>query len=262
MIGPVPWIGGKNRLATKIIALLPPHTAYVEPFCGGAQVFFHKQPSEVEVLNDLDRDIINFLRVCQWHEQELIRFMRYMVASRTWFDLLANIDPASLTDVQRAGRFLYLQKNCFGGLVTKQHFHYGVVQRPNFNPARLPEVIAQAHTRLQHVQLESLPYEQILQRYDRETTLFYLDPPYWGPKLYRFNFADEDFHQLCRYLERIKGKFILSLNDSPAVRGTFGGFHLKETEIAYTSTLKAKKRYPELIITNFEPVDTEERVSA
>jgi len=57
MTGPLPYIGGKNRLATKIISMLPEHTAYVEAFAGGAQVLFHKPPSEVEVLNDLDFDM-------------------------------------------------------------------------------------------------------------------------------------------------------------------------------------------------------------
>src|ERR1022692_4461034 len=149
MVGPLAYIGGKNRLAAKIIALLPEHTTYVEPFAGGAQVFFHKRPSEVEVLNDLDGEIVNLLRVCQWHHEELIRHLKYTVASRSWFDLLAKTDPATLTDIQRAGRFFYLEKNCFGGLVVKQHYHYAVVQSPNFNPARLPEVIAKAHERLQ-----------------------------------------------------------------------------------------------------------------
>src|ERR1022692_3331846 len=134
MVGPLAYIGGKNRLAAKIIALLPEHTTYVEPFAGGAQVFFHKRPSEVEVLNDLDGEIVNLLRVCQWHHEELIRHLKYTVASRSWFDLLAKTDPATLTDIQRAGRFFYLQKNCFGGLVVKQHYHYAVVQSPNFNP--------------------------------------------------------------------------------------------------------------------------------
>ena len=117
MVGPLAYIGGKNRLAAKIISLLPEHTAYVEPFAGGAQVFFHKRPSEVEVLNDLDGEIVNLLRVCQWHHSELIRYLKYTVASRSWFDLLAKTDPTTLTDIQRAGRFFYLQKNCFGGLV-------------------------------------------------------------------------------------------------------------------------------------------------
>ncbi len=252
MIGPIAYIGGKNRLATKIISMIPEHTTYVEPFAGGAQVFFHKQPSDVEVLNDLDFEIVNFLRVCQWHHEELIRFMRYMIVSRRWFEILSQSNPTHLTDVQRAGRFLYLQKNAFGGLVIKQHFHYGVVQRPNFNPERMPEVIAQAHDRLQHVQLESVPYEQILERYDRPTTFFYLDPPYWGPKLYKFNFTEEDFVQLERCLRGIKGRFILSLNDHPKVRALFNNFHLRETTIHYTAQAKPSKRYDELLIMNFE----------
>jgi site-specific DNA-adenine methylase len=64
MVGPLCYIGGKNRLATKIISMLPEHITYVEPFAGGAQVLFHKPPSNVEVLNDLDFDIVNFFRVC------------------------------------------------------------------------------------------------------------------------------------------------------------------------------------------------------
>src|SRR5256885_6620146 len=82
MIGPLPYIGGKNRLATKIISMLPEHTTYVEAFAGGAQVFFHKSPSNVEVLNDLDFDIVNFFRVCQWHYEELIRYLRFCLLSR------------------------------------------------------------------------------------------------------------------------------------------------------------------------------------
>ena len=89
MVGPLAYIGGKNRVAAKIIALLPEHTTYVEPFAGGAQVFFHKRPSEVEVLNDLDGEIVNLLRVCQWHHEELVRYLKFTVASRSWFDLLA-----------------------------------------------------------------------------------------------------------------------------------------------------------------------------
>jgi len=251
MIGPISYIGGKNRLARTIIKLFPEHTTYVEAFAGGAQVFFHKQPSKVEILNDLDGEVINFLRVCQWHHEELVRTLRYHVPSRQWFDLLKRTDPVTLTDVQKAARFLFLQKNCFAGLVTKQHYHYGVVQRPNYNPKLLPEVIAQAHERLQLVQLESLPYDQILKRYDRESTLFYLDPPYWGPKLYKFNFADADFAAMAEQLQRLKGRFILSLNDCPQARATFATFRIHSAELAYTAQVRAGKVYKELLITNF-----------
>ncbi len=251
MIGPLPYIGGKNRLATKIISMLPEHTTYVEAFAGGAQVLFHKPPSEVEVLNDLDFDVVNFFRVCQWHYEELVRYLRFCLASRKLHELHVKSDPATLTDIQRAGRFFYLQKNSFGGLILRPKFHYGVVQPSNFNPERIPEIIERAHRRLAHVQIESLPYEQVLERYDRPTTLFYLDPPYWGPKLYRFNFTDEDFHGMAERLGRIKGRFILSLNDRVEVRETFHRFRIARAEITYTAKRDTRVRFGELLITNF-----------
>jgi DNA adenine methylase len=253
MTGPLPYIGGKNRLAKKIISILPDHTTYVEPFAGGAQVFFHKEPSRVEILNDLNGEIVNFFRVCQWHYTELIRHLRYCLASRKLFKILSAADPDTLTDVQRAARFFYLQKNSFGGHVVHQNYHYCVTKPPNYNPKRIPEIIEKAHARLQGVQLESLPYEVILEKYDSPGTLFYLDPPYWGRKLYRFNFSENDFLGLKRRLDRIRGKFILSLNDLPEVRTLFSGFAIERLEIAYTSQQIAGRRYGELLIMNFSP---------
>src|SRR6266853_655565 len=211
MVGALPYIGGRNRLATKIISMLPEHTTYVEAFAGGAQVLFHKAPSEVEVLNDLDFDIVNFFRVCQWHYEELIRYLRFCLASRKLHELHVKTDPAMLTDIQRAGRFYYLQKNSFGGLILKQKFHYGVIQPSNYNLERIPQIIEQTHKRLERGQIESLPYERVIEKYDRPTTLFYLDPPYWERKLYKFNFTVAQFIEMERRLETLKGKFILSL---------------------------------------------------
>ncbi len=253
MIGPLPYIGGKNRLATKIIALLPEHTTYVEPFAGGAQVLFHKPPSSVEVLNDLDFDVVNFFRVCQWHYHELIRYLRYSLASRKLHELHVKTDPSTLTDIQRAGRFYYLQKNSFGGLVLKHKFHYAVIQPSNFNPERIPEIIEQAHRRLARVQIESLPYGRILEKYDRPTTFFYLDPPYWERRLYRYNFSQQDFADLEKRLGSLRGKFLLSLDDRPEIRKLFGRFQIQSTEIAYTAQRKPGARYGELFISNFKP---------
>jgi DNA adenine methylase len=88
MIGPLAYVGGKRRLAPLIIRLLPVHTTYVEPFAGGCQVFFQKQPSKVEVLNDLNDGVFNFLRVIQTHPSELTRVMMHVVASRKLHALL------------------------------------------------------------------------------------------------------------------------------------------------------------------------------
>src|SRR5215467_2769474 len=148
MTGPLPYIGGKNRLAKQLISFFPIHTTYVEPFAGGAQVFFHKAPSEVEVLNDLDGEIVNFFRVCQWHYEELIRYLKFCLISRKLYDQFLLTAPSLLTDVQRAGRFLYLQKNGYGGLRLNRHFHYSVQKPSNYNVARVPAIIKETHERL------------------------------------------------------------------------------------------------------------------
>lgn len=251
MVGPLAYIGGKNRIAKKIIERFPSHTTYVEAFAGGAQVFFHKEPSPVEVLNDLDGEIVNFFRVCQSHYEELLRYLKFIVVSRKWFDLLKTQNANALTDIQRAARFFYLQKNAFGGLIRNRSYHYCIVRPPNFNPESLPEIILNTHKRLARVQIESLPYQEILKRYDRPTTFFYLDPPYFGRKLYNFNFENKDFEEIAANLRHLRSKFILSLNDVPEVRKLFKSYTLHEIEFHYTSQMQAGKRYRELLISNF-----------
>jgi DNA adenine methylase len=251
MPGPISYIGGKNRLAKRVIEIFPDHTTYVEAFAGGAQVFFHKEPSKVEVLNDLDGEMVNFFRVCQQHYEELLRYFRFSVVSRKWFDLIKAENPESLTDIQRAARHLYLLRNCFASLVRNPVYHRNVIQPPSFNLESLPELIEKAHKRLERVQLECAPYEEVLGRFDRPTTLFYLDPPYWGKKLYRHNFSESDFENLAGRLMNIRGKFILSLNDVPEVRALFGHFRIEQVELHYTSQKAAGQRYKEVLITNF-----------
>lgn len=251
MVGPLSYIGGKHRLAKRIIEIFPKHTTYVEAFAGGAQVFFHKEPSRVEVLNDLDGEIVNFFRVCQAHHEELIRYCEFLLVSRRWFELLKATDPATLTDVQRAARYLYLLKNSFASLVRHPSYHWHVVQPPGFNPAKLPTLLENTHKRLERVQIECLPYEEVLRRYDRPATLFYLDPPYFGRKLYHYNLEKEDFAKLAERLQSLRGKFILSLNDVPEVRTLFHRFHIEGVELAYTAQKRPHQRYREVLITNF-----------
>ena len=253
MAGPLSYIGGKNRLAKRVIEIFPKHLTYVEAFAGGAQVFFRKEPSKVEVLNDLDGEIVNFYRVCQQHYEELLRYFKYAVVSRTWFDLLKRSEPETLTDIQRAARYLYLLRNCFASLVRHPVYHRNVVQPPSFNLEKLPELIENAHKRLERVQLECASYGEVIDRFDRPTTLFYLDPPYWGRNLYRHNLGEADFEKLAGQLNKIRGKFILSLNDVPEVRKLFSAFNIQGVELHYTSQKSAGRRYKEVIITNFQP---------
>jgi DNA adenine methylase len=251
MTGPLSYIGGKHRLAKQIIAMFPEHTTYVEPFAGGAQVFFRKRPSPVEVLNDIDDEIVNFFRVCQNHYQEFLRYTRHMLVSRKWFDILSRTNPGGLTDVQRAARFFYLQKNAFAGRVYRQNFAVHVIQPPRFHTRAVADVIEKTHERLLGVQIESAPYEEVLRRFDRPTTLFYLDPPYYDKQLYRFNFERDDFRLLAMRLAALKGKFVLSLNDVPEVRELFAAFEILSVTLAYSAQKNRGNRYSELIIKNY-----------
>ncbi len=251
MYGPFSYIGGKRALASRIIELFPEHNAYIEPFAGGAQVFFRKEPSKVEVLNDLDHEIYNFYLVCREHYEELVRYMRHMVVSRHWFDQLYKTDPAKMTDIQLAARHLYLAKTCYAGLVRHKNYAPHVSGPPSFNPERIPELIEETHKRLVRVQLECLPYEEVLKRYDRKDSLFYLDPPYFNVKLYRYNLDEKDFAVMADRLVKLKGKFVLSLNDVPEVRSLFKPFRFRTVELAYTTQKIPGRRYQEFLITNF-----------
>ena len=251
MIGPLPYIGGKRAIAPKIIALFPVHKIYCEPFSGGAQVYFRKPQSKVEILNDLDGEMVNFFRVCQLHYEELLRYLRFMLVSRRWHELLKATDPATLTDVQRAARHLYLLKNSYAGLIRTLNYKCHVVQPPGFNSERLPAIIEETHKRLARVQIENLPYEQILKRFDGPETLFYLDPPYFGLKLYRHNLSAQDFEEMAKRLAGLKAKFVLSLNDVTEVRRLFKQFKVREIDLFYTAQKIAGRRYKEVIITNF-----------
>ena len=176
MIGPLSYIGGKRRIAAKLVSLIPAHTTYVEPFAGGAQVFFHKPRSKVEVLNDLDGEIVNFFRACQRHPQELSRLLRWQPASRRLFDQHSQPPPEWLTDIERAARFFYLQKLAWSGKRTKRNLRYSVSRPLKYTLASLPARLIAVADRLDEVLLECLPYQEIFSRYDRPTTFFYCDP--------------------------------------------------------------------------------------
>ena len=116
----IPWIGGKRRLARHILPLFPAHTCYVEPFCGAAALFFRKAPAKAEVLNDINGELVNLYRVVQHHLEEFLRQFKWALTSRQIFKWLQATPPEPLTDIQRAARFFYLQKNAFGGLTMER----------------------------------------------------------------------------------------------------------------------------------------------
>jgi DNA adenine methylase len=243
------WPGGKRRLAKHILPLFDiPHRCYVEPFAGGAALLFMRNPAPVEVLNDMHSELVHLYRCVRHHLDELVRQFRWALASREMFDWAKMERPETLTDIQRAARFLFLQKLAFGGKVSSTHFGTSATCPPRLNLLRLEEDLSAAHLRLARVTIEHLTWQECIRRYDRPDTLFYLDPPYWQTEGYANAFPWSEYEQLADVMARLQGRAILSINDHPDIRRVFA--HFKRRQLATTYTIGGgKKPAGELLIT-------------
>ena len=247
-----PYIGGKRNLARRLVTLIgeTPHLVYAEPFVGMGGIFLRRKVRPAgEIINDWSRDVSNFYRVLQVHYGPLLDMLRFQITGRAEFDRQLVVDPETLTDLQRAARFFYLQRVAFGGKVAGRHF--GVDLRGGrFDITKLEQMLEALHRRLAGVVIERLPWAKFIERYDRPETLFYLDPPYfgcegdYGPGL----FSREEFVEMAQILAGLKGRFILSLNDRPEVRQIFSGFEILEADTTY-SVGGAPQKAHEVIIT-------------
>lgn len=247
------WMGGKSQLSRRIVPQIPEHLCYVEPFAGAAWVFFRKAESQVEVLNDINHELVTFYRCVQHHLEEFIRYFKWVLISRDEFERLKRVDPSTLTDIQRAARFYYIQQQCFGGRLISPTFGYAAVRAPKFNLLRIEETLSETHVRLARVYIECLPYSEIIKRYDKPTTFFYCDPPYEGCEAYygKGVFEQDDFEKLANQLAGIQGKFLLSLNDSPLVRRLFASFSIEPVSVVYSCSNGSNKKVGEVLIKNF-----------
>jgi DNA adenine methylase len=251
----IPWLGGKRRLADKLLPLFPPHECYVEVFCGGAALYFLRPvPAQTEVLNDINGELTNLYRVVQHHLEEFVRQFKWAFTSRQIFKWQQMTRPETLTDIQRAARFFYLQQHAFGGKVTGQTFGTATTgPAPNF--CRIEENLSAAHLRLSGTYVENLPWQDLVKRYDRAHTFFYMDPPYWQTEGYGVDFGFEQYEEMAEVMRRCKGRVMVSINDHQDIRRVFDGFHMFGLDIKYSvaNNQGEPATSKELVIMNWEP---------
>ena len=252
----IPWMGGKRRMADRLIPLFPPHECYVEIFAGSAALFFLRpQPAPVEVLNDINGDLVCLYRVIQNHLEEFVRQFKWSLSSRQIFEWQKMTRPETLTDIQRAARFFYLQQHAFGGKVSGQAFGTATTSPP-INLLRIEENLSAAWQRLVGVYIENLPWLECAERYDRPHTFHYRDPPYWQVAGDGVEFGVENYQRMAEFMRRCQGRVMVSINDHPDIRRVFEGFHFETTEIRYTTTNQRQNKAElrgELIIMNWPP---------
>lgn len=253
-VNPVaPWIGGKRNLARRLCALIDtiPCTTYAEPFVGMGGIFLRRTSRpRAEVINDAGRDVANLFRILQRHYPQFLDVLKFQLTTRVEFNRLVATDPDTLTDLERAARFLYLQRTAFGGKVSGRNFGVQTGRPARFNLTALEPMLEDLHARLSGVTIECLDFGEFIRRYDTSGTLFYLDPPYWGNEgdYGKHLFARADFERLAGQLMGIRGGFVLSINDVPEIRRIFTWARIEEVQSTYTIGSKGAKPAAELII--------------
>jgi len=254
----IAWVGGKRQLAKQIVSLIPEHRAYVEPFSGAAWVLFAKpkEISRAEILNDLNEDLINLLRVARDRLAGFYCQAGFLLSSRAEFrDLLERTRRRAWTDdVDRAVAFYYLLRNSYGGRGTDYY-------SDRHHPARYKadrDLLEAVREWLRGVFIECQDFEKLIGRCDRPDTFFYCDPPYTVTSkggYYDHEFKEADHRRLAQLLRGIKGQFLLSYDDAPLVRELYGDFTIEQTApVTYTRNNRRgqpMKQVRELLIRNY-----------
>lgn len=241
-------IGGKSRLKKKIIEMFPDkyeYMTYVEPFVGGGSVFFYKNKSKKEIINDLDNNVISIYKGFKKYNHEIIfNALNKYKKNKETFDYL-KYDYKPKTEFNKFIRLYYLFKNAFFGDINRG---FSKPLTKNFNKKRMEGF----HERLHDTLILNKDYKDVIKKYDSKNTLFYLDPPYENSKgLYNFHHLPiSDVYDL---LKNIKGYFLLSYNDSDDAKELFKNYNIRKVKTKYTDPIKGGsiRIKTELLISNY-----------
>jgi DNA adenine methylase len=261
---PLIWFGGKGKVAKHIIARFPKHKVYVEPFGGAAHVIASKEPAANEVYNDIDGNVVNFLLVLREKPAELTQACETLPYSRELYERWRR-EKMPTDPFERAVRFFYLNRSGIakgnGPGCMNTGWRHSV--NPRQNPARSYQSACQRMqafaNRMKHVMIERLDFRKIIEKYDTEDTLFYVDPPYIGrERYYAGGFTESDHRELALMLNAIKGKAIVSYYDDPLLGELYTGWR-KESFQSFKQVVNGGNEYAEeILLMNFAPEEAAE----
>lgn len=242
------WPGGKTRLLEYILPLIPQHTCYCEPFAGGLAVLLAKPRSALEVINDANSDLVNFYRCVRFHREAVLDELEFALNSRREFG--DYIQQPGLTDIQRAARWFFRNKNCFGGSDLNS-FGTSALSASAAHSSRSGcwDKIRALNARLDKVVIEHGDWRRVIEIYDRPSTFFFIDPPYTGCRIKAYDsWSLENVRGLRRVLDALQGGWLLTLNDAPEIRDIFQDCQIEPVKRARGIDAKTAKAYGELII--------------
>lgn len=262
---PVSYYGGKQRMAKNIIPLLPQHTVYVEPFCGGATILFKKPwPDNAntknyrEVINDLDENLIHFFKTLRDNGEELCSFLELTPYSEQIYKEYSSKNFHKLDDLERAAAYWYNVQTSFANKLDAGYGKSVFSGNKAFTYISKVNNLHRYLSRMNAVSIMNTDALEVIKKWDSPQTLFYCDPPYpetdQGP--YKHKFGLEEFQELVNTLENCQGSFLLSCYelDSIKIPETWEKFQFKAKNSSAGSGLidKTKKN----ILKNNERVET------
>ena len=256
--------GAKWTIAKWIIEHFPENyesMTYCEPFFGSGSVFFNKRRSIVETINDLDMDVVNLFKAARDNPDELIRKLELTPWSRS--EYAEAYDRDGLDDIERARRFIVKMWQGIGSKTADKTGWRNNIKGSNGNVARFHQSllvdIKKVTDRLKHssgnktVQIENQNAFQLIERYNRENVLMYIDPPYVmstrNNRIYKHEFDDSDHERLLDLLNESKAKIVLSGYDCELYQEKLS--HWKRYSIMSQTEFAKKKE--EVIWLNYEP---------
>jgi DNA adenine methylase len=208
------YYGGKQKLAPEILPLLPDHHLYCEPFAGGGAVLFAKKPSEIEVMNDTNGELINFYKVVKTQFGKLQKEIRSTLHSRG-LHLKARFiyaNPDLFSNIERAWAIFIMAHQSYSSILDST-WSCGVKQHTSEKKfqSKKESFVKEYSMRLERVQLECRDALEVIATRDSATTLFYCDPPYFNSNMGHYGgYTRDNFEELLALLSKIKGKFLLS----------------------------------------------------
>ncbi|GAA4275940.1 DNA adenine methylase [Aquimarina mytili] len=255
---PITYYGGKQALTKLILSLIPKHNLYCEPFVGGGAVFFAKEPSAVEVINDLNGNVVNFYQVCKQDFPKLNKLIQATPHSRKLHKEAAEIlrRDKEKDKIKRAWAF-WVQTNMsfsariFGGYAYERQSNG--ISKTIFNKKQT--FTKEICNRLDLVDIECNDALKVIESRDTPESFFYIDPPYFNSDMGHYKgYSEHDFKELLEVISKIKGKFLLSSYPSDILekyRTKNKWFqHSVEKRIAVTKQTKKKKT--EVLTANYD----------
>jgi DNA adenine methylase len=258
---PITYYGGKQKMAQIILAMLPQHNLYCEPFCGGAAVFFAKEQSNVEVINDTNKELINFYRVVQDDFVSLEREVKISLHSRDLHRKASVIyrNPDMFTEIKRAWAVWALAAQSFSSIIDAS-WGYDVSKNTTSKKisSKRESFTEDYAIRLQNVQIECTDALRIITSRDRPDSFFYVDPPYYNSDCGHYDgYSVQDFENLLITLSKIEGKFLLSSYHSPVLKKYCKEFGWKQksfdskVSVANNNSTKPAKIKTEVLTSNY-----------